>query len=321
MTSSATTSTLRLGTRASTLAQAQSGQVAALLGRRHPGLHIEIVPVRTTGDRITDKALHEFGGKGLFTRELEQALLSREIDFAVHSMKDVPVTMPLVDQSNLEIAAVPVREDVRDVLVSSTARGVSDLPAGARVGTGSLRRRAQLLALRPDLRIENIRGNIDTRLGKQRDGEFDAVILALAGLKRGGLFDPATAHPIDIDQMLPAAAQGALALQCRRDDANTRSLLEVLNDPGSALCTRIERGVVQALSGDCHSPIGVLGTISSWPDGKLRLRAAVAARGGNLPVVRADAVAPVAQAGRALEEVIAQLRALGAFELLGTGHA
>src|SRR3954469_22658430 len=152
---------LRLGTRGSLLARSQSQLIARALEQAHPGLRVELVPIKTSGDRITDKPLHEFGGKGLFTKELEQARLEKTIDFAVHSFKDVPVTMPLVDQSDLIIAAVPKREDARDVLASAKYRSIDELPNGARIGTGSLRRRCQLLARRPDLVVEGIRGNID----------------------------------------------------------------------------------------------------------------------------------------------------------------
>src|SRR5687768_18563534 len=167
--------TLRLGTRGSLLARTQSMLVADALERAHLGLKIEMHIVKTTGDQITDRPLHEAGGKGLFTKELEQALLAGEIDFAVHSYKDVPVTMPLVDQADLVIAAVPTREDPRDVLVSRKAKRLADLPPGARVGTGSLRRACQIVHARPDVVIEPVRGNIDTRLRKLTEGHYDAI--------------------------------------------------------------------------------------------------------------------------------------------------
>src|SRR4051812_27983929 len=178
-----TTQVLRLGARGSMLSRMQSQSVADALEKQHPGLQVELVLIKTTGDRITDRPLHDVGGKGLFTKEIEQALLAREIDLAVHSFKDVPVTMPLVDQSDLIIAAVPEREDPRDVLIAPTARRIAELPEGAKVGTGSPRRRCQLLAARADLRVEPIRGNVDTRLRKLRDGDYDAILLALAGLR------------------------------------------------------------------------------------------------------------------------------------------
>ncbi len=249
---------VRLGTRGSLLARMQSEMVAAELRNLQPDVRIELVIVKTTGDRITDRPLHDVGGKGLFTKELELALLNNEIDFAVHSYKDVPVTMPLVDIADLVIAAVPRRADARDVLVAGpTIRSIDDLPQGARVGTGSLRRQCQLLNRRPDLTVVPIRGNIDTRLKKQRDGEVDAVILAAAGLQRAGLFDDNAMIAIPIETMVPAAGQGALALQCRADDQFVRQLLGSMDDPVTRSSTDIEREVILRLNADCHSPIGV----------------------------------------------------------------
>src|SRR4051812_6748205 len=177
-----TTQVLRLGARGSMLSRMQSQSVADALEKQHPGLKVELVLIKTTGDRITDRPLHEAGGKGLFTKELEQALLAGEVDMAVHSYKDVPVTMPLVEQANLIIAAVPAREDPRDVLISATPRRTPDPPQAPKAAPGTLRRRCQILALRPDLNVELIRGNIDTRLRKQREGQYDAILLAYAGL-------------------------------------------------------------------------------------------------------------------------------------------
>src|SRR4051794_30324751 len=232
---SGTSQSLRLGTRGSLLARAQSRLVADELMRRHAGLRIELITITTTGDVVTDRPLNEIGGKGLFTKELEQALLRGEIDFAVHSFKDVPVTQPLIDPAELMIAAVPPREDPADVLVSLSWRSLKDLPAGAVVGTSSLRRRAQVLAARPDVTVVPLRGNIDTRIRKLRERQFDAMLLALAGVKRAGLFDPAIMTPLG-DEVLPAAGQGAVALQSRRDDERTRSILAALDDPGRRMC-------------------------------------------------------------------------------------
>jgi hydroxymethylbilane synthase len=249
---------VRLGTRGSLLAFTQSQSVATHLQQLRPDLRVELTIIKTTGDIITDRPLHDAGGKGLFTKELELALLDGDIDFAVHSYKDVPVTMPLVDVSRLVIAAVPIREDPRDVLVAGRAvRSVNDLSKAARVGTGSLRRQCQLLWLRPDLQVIPVRGNIDTRLKKQTSGEMDAVVLAAAGLRRAGLFDPVLMVELPVIEMVPAAAQGALALQCRADDSRTRELLQLMNDPATEFCTAIERQVIQLLNADCHSPIGV----------------------------------------------------------------
>lgn len=308
---------LRLGTRGSLLARTQSRIVADQLAALHPGLRVELVTIRTSGDRITERPLHEFGGKGLFTKELEQALLAGDVDFAVHSYKDVPVTMPLVEQSGLVVAAVPAREDPADVLVSTVAKCIEDLPRGAVVGTGSLRRRCQLLGMRPDLRVEGVRGNIDTRLQKLREGQFDAIVLAAAGLRRAGLFDDASMFPIDADALLPAPGQGALALQCRRDDGRTRGLLGALDDPVSATCVAAEREVVAALRGDCHSPIAAHATVGG---NRLRLRVAVGARDGRPPVVRAEADGAAADPGDAVREVLAVLREWGVDALLHGPH-
>jgi hydroxymethylbilane synthase len=306
-------STLRLGTRGSLLARTQSQIVANALEQAHPDVHVELVTVKTTGDRIAEGPLYELGGKGLFTRELEQALLAGEIDFAVHSFKDVPVTMPLVDPSGLLVAAVPAREDVRDVLVSEVARDVTQLPQGARVGTGSLRRRCQLLAARPDLVVEMVRGNIDTRLRKLREGQHAAIVLAAAGINRASLFDNAFMTLIDLDTMLPAPGQGALALQCRRDDPTTRQRLASLNDVDAADCVEAERALVAALEGDCHSPIAALATLSG---DRMELRAAVGARDGTPPVLRAAADCSRGDRIGLVGAVFASLEAQGVHELL-----
>lgn len=273
---------LRLGTRGSLLARMQSQQVADLLMRKVPSVQVQLRIIRTTGDTEQQRPLYEIGGKGLFVKELEQSLLNRGIDFAVHSFKDVPVTKPLLDVSSLLIAAVVARQDVRDVLVG--AASIAQIPRGARVGTSSPRRRCQILSHRPDLDVQPIRGNIDTRLRKQREGQFDAILLAMAGLKRTGLFDESRMFPIPPDQMMPAAGQGALALQCRRDDLATLQLLQQLNDSETAACVDLERQVVLALNGDCHSPIAALATLKR---NEFNLSVAVGSRDGNPPLIRA----------------------------------
>jgi hydroxymethylbilane synthase len=279
---------LRLGTRGSLLARTQSQLVADELVRRHPGLRVELIPIVSTGDRVQDRPLHDIGGKGLFTKELEQALLAGEIDFAVHSFKDVPVTMPLVDQSELIIAAVPRREDPREVL-AFRAPARHAVPPCARVATSSLRRRCQLLELPTDITIVPVRGNIDTRLRKLRAGEFDVLVLAYAGLKRCGLFDASYMRILEPSDVLPAPAQGALALQCRRDDASTREVLASIDHEPSWRRVEAERAVVAALGGDCHSPIAVLAEDDEVLGG-LRLTACVGARDGNPPLIRAFAI-------------------------------
>jgi hydroxymethylbilane synthase len=297
---------LRLGTRGSLLARMQSELMAGTIRETHPGVRVELVICKTTGDIIQDKPLNDLGGKGLFTKELEQALLAGEIDCAVHSLKDVPVTMPMVDVSQLVLAAIPERADARDVLISARATRIADLPKNAMIGTSSLRRRCQLLALRGDLKIEPIRGNIDTRLAKTRRGDFDATLLARAGLHRANLLDATDIHPIPLEDVLPAAGQGALAIQCRTDDARTRALLDPLDDAATRQCVELERAVVLQLNGDCHSPIAVLATIEN---NGMVLRAAIGARGGQLPVIRASAKAELKQSSRVLNQVIEQLEA------------
>jgi hydroxymethylbilane synthase len=304
---------IRLGTRGSLLARSQSKIVATELQRAHPELEIQTIIIKTTGDQITDRPLHEAGGKGLFVKELEQALLAEQIDFAVHSCKDLPITMPLVDQSNLIIAAIPARLDARDVLISPHAATIQQLPCKAIIATSSLRRRCQVLASRDDLTIKDLRGNIDTRIKKLRAGEFDAMILAMAGLTRAELFDPAIMHPISPDEILPAPGQGALALQCRRSDQATRAILGKLDDPASRMAVEAERAIVAALHGDCHSPIAAWATI----DGKIfHLRAAVGHRDGNPPVVLASAHAPLTGSQNAVISVIEQLHAQNVVALL-----
>ncbi|HZZ43568.1 MAG TPA: hydroxymethylbilane synthase [Tepidisphaeraceae bacterium] len=304
---------LRLGTRGSLLAKMQSQQMANALEHACPGLRVELVVCVSTGDRIQDRPLHEIGGKGLFTKELEEALLRREVDFAVHSLKDVPVTMPLVDTSELIIAAVPAREDPRDVLVAGQVRSIAELKKNALVGTGSLRRTSQLLSLRPDLKMEMIRGNVDTRLRKQREGQYDAIVLAMAGVRRAGLYDEAAMTPIEIEQMLPAAGQGALALECRRDAATVREVLAKLEDHAARVCVELERGVVLALNGDCHSPIAALARVEG---NEVHLAARVGGRGGTGCVIRAASKGPVDHAKDVLREVEMMLKEQGAERLL-----
>jgi hydroxymethylbilane synthase len=235
--------------------------VARQLEALHSGLSVELVHVKTTGDRVQDRPLQDIGGKGLFTKELEQALVAGDVDFAVHSLKDVPVTEPLVDVSSLVIAAVPEREDVRDALVLSPqlanegVRRLADLAEGVRVGTSSLRRGCQVKRLRPEAHILPLRGNIDTRLKKVRAGEYDAILLAMAGLKRGGFGEGEDILAVGYEEMLPAAGQGALGLQCRARDQTTRGLISVLDDKATHAAVEQEREIVRLLGGDCHSPI------------------------------------------------------------------
>ncbi|QCQ22524.1 hydroxymethylbilane synthase [Desulfoglaeba alkanexedens] len=243
--------TLRIGTRGSLLALRQSEQVKAALSAMHPELRIELKIIKTTGDKILDVPLAKVGGKGLFVKEIEEALLARQVDLAVHSMKDVPAMLP----EGLGIAAVPAREDPRDVLVSGKAGTLEELPHRAVIGTGSLRRGAQALALRPDLRVETLRGNLDTRLRKARDGSYDAVILAAAGLHRMGWKDRITAY-LDPDVFIPAIGQGALGIEARADDREVWGLLRGLHDVSTASAVTAERAFLKELEGGCQVPIG-----------------------------------------------------------------
>lgn len=298
------------------LARMQSRLIADAIEAVDRSVQVELVLITTGGDQVQDRPLAELGGKGLFTREIEQTLLSGQIDLAVHSYKDVPITQPLVDVSGLVIAAVPQREDARDVLICPVAASIADLPAGAKVGTSSLRRRAQLLAMRPDLQILPMRGNIDTRLKKLEAGEFDAILLAMAGLKRSGLFDSQFMHPIPVDQMLPAPGQGALALQCRAEDIPVRQLLAQLDHEATRRCVDVERRLVQLLEGDCHSPIGAWADITGR---ELRLRAAVGAAKGGLPVIRAQSAGSVDNMERVVQDVNAHLQSQGVRSILDHG--
>jgi len=257
---------IRIGSRGSKLAMAQTSWVKEQLLALQPSADVEIRVIRTSADLDTTTSLRAAGSTGVFVRELEEALLAGEIDLAVHSMKDLPTRLP----DGLSIAAVPVREDVRDAVAAGMPlSGFCDLPAGAAVGTGSLRRAAQLLAQRPDLRIKDIRGNVDTRLAKLDRGDYDAVILACAGLNRLGLAGRIRCA-IDAGVMLPAPGQGALALETRGDDLALRERLAPLHDVPTAIAVSAEREFLRAMGGGCNTPIGVL---ASWTGDSLRLDA------------------------------------------------
>ena len=296
---------LIVGTRASLLARSQTALVISQLQRLNPGLEVQTRLIASSGDKIQDRPLHEFGGKGLFTKELETALLAGEIDLAVHSLKDVPVTMPLVDQQNLCFAAIPEREDPRDILASVKYRYINDLPTGCKVGTGSLRRRCQLLSARPDLQVEMIRGNIDTRLRKMREGQYEAVILAYSGVKRANLFNDKEMTPIPFEVMLPAAGQGALLLQCRKDDAWTRAIAGKMDHSATHTCIEAERALVLALNGDCHSPIAAYATLEG---DQMTLTGALGQPDGRPPVKRGSVTGPAGTLKQLAESLAAQLR-------------
>ena len=253
----AVSGSLRIGTRGSPMALIQTARVRDRLIEAHPGLGaagaIEIVTIRTTGDRVQDRRLAEIGGKGLFSKEIEEALLAGAVDLAVHSLKDMETWLP----DGLVIACVLARDDPRDVLLSANGASLAALPKGAKVGTASLRRQAQLLRLRPDLSVLPIRGNVNTRIDKLMAGEFDAIVLALCGLERLGKAGLAT-EILPPEVMLPAVGQGALAIECRAGDGALRQLLDPLHDPGTAACVGAERAMLAALDGSCRTPIAGL---------------------------------------------------------------
>ena len=265
------------------MALAQCRALVQRLSALDPTAHWRELQVVTSGDRIQDRPLAEVGGKGLFVKEIEEALLGGHADFAVHSIKDVPGVLP----AGLAIACVPGREDPRDVLVAPAHGTLAALPAGARVGTSSLRRMAQLAAVRPDLRVVSIRGNVDTRLRKLEAGEFDAVVLARAGLVRLGLAGRAT-EVLSTDVSLPAVGQGALGIECRESDEAMRARLAPLHDLETATCVAAERGVLIALGGDCRTP---LGAFAERAGDAIRLRAFVANADGSA-IRRAEHTGP-----------------------------
>jgi hydroxymethylbilane synthase len=241
---------LIVGTRKSQLALTQTNWVVDRLKEASPGLEVRTEKIVTKGDRIIHVTLSKVGGKGLFVKEIEQALLDGRIDFAVHSMKDLPGEMP----KGLVIGAIPRRENPRDVLLSRDGKSLAELPPGSVVGTSSLRRQAQILAYRPDLRVEPVRGNLDTRIRKMRQGQFDAIVLAAAGLYRMD-WQSEICEELPMDVMLPAVGQGALAIQCREDDHELLSLLAKINHEQTARAVRAERAFLVSFQGSCHMPL------------------------------------------------------------------
>jgi hydroxymethylbilane synthase len=294
--------TLRIGTRGSPMALYQAHLVRDRLAIAHPELAapgmIEILVIRTTGDRVQNRLLAEIGGKGLFTKEIEQALNDRRIDIAVHSLKDMETVLP----PGLEIICVLPRDDPRDALVTRNDRALDALPAGSRIGTASLRRSAQLLRCHPDLVAAPIRGNVDTRLAKLEAGEVDGLLLAFCGLQRLGRADVAS-EILPVEAMLPAVGQGALAIEGRDDDGDghIRDLLAPLHDAASAACVSAERAMLAALDGSCRTPIAGLAEMRG---GQIELRALLLTPDGSAER-RADGTAAVADAvalGRTLGE-------------------
>ena len=299
--------TLKIATRQSPLALWQANYVKDRLQQLYPDLTIELVPMVTKGDVILDSPLAKIGGKGLFVKELENALLTKEADIAVHSMKDVPMQFP----EGLGLAVICQREDPRDAFVSHSYRTFAELPQGAVVGTSSLRRQCQLKALRPDLDIRSLRGNVGTRLSKLDNGDYDAIILASAGLIRLGLADRIASF-IDVEQSLPAAGQGAVGIECRTDDVQVHTLLAPLADAETTYCVRAERAMNNHLQGGCQVPIGGYAVLQQ---GQLYLRALVGDIDGSR-IIRAEGKSAVENAEILGVKIAEQLLAQGADKIL-----
>jgi hydroxymethylbilane synthase len=299
---------LVIATRESQLALWQANFVSARLREAHPGLTVELHGMTTRGDRWLSSPLAEVGGKGLFIKELEEALASGTADIAVHSVKDVPAELP----DGFAMPVIAYREDPRDVLVTRDGTTLAGLPAGARVGSSSLRRQAQLLARRPDLLVEPIRGNVGTRLRKLDDGEYDAVVLAAAGLARLGLAERASEY-LATDVCLPAAGQGALGIECRSGDDGVLGLLEPLADPRVAACVSAERTVSAMLGADCTAPLAAHATPAG--EGVVLQSRLATTDGRRILEARGEGADPVAVG----ESVAASLMAQGAAEVLGGG--
>ena len=295
---------LRLGSRRSPMAVAQSGNVATLLTER-TGRRVEIVGVTTLGD-VSREQLTQIGGTGVFVSALRESLLRREVDFAVHSLKDLPTGAP----QGITLAAIPPRDDPRDALVARNGAKLADLPPGARIGTGSPRRAAQLAVLRGDITCVPIRGNAGTRLAKVRDGELDAVVLAYAGLARIGHTD-LVSEIFEPDSMVPSPGQGALAVECRAEDAELTGLLATIDHWQSRAAVTAERGLLAALEAGCSAPVGAYALLSGT---QLRLDAVVL---GEKMIVREHGEADATDAARLGRELAAQMLALGAADLVG----
>ena len=285
---------LRIGSRGSQLALWQANHIKALLEQH--GHKVEIEIIKTTGDKITDVALSQVGTKGMFTKEIEEALAEKRVDLAVHSLKDLPTEIP----SGFEIAAIPVREDARDVFCSRKYGSIRELPNGAKIGTSSLRRQAQLKALRPDLGIYPLRGNVDTRLRKLEAGEYDAVILAAAGLNRLGKRE-CIRQVLAAKLMCPAAGQGALAVEIRKGDLRVRQYVAFLDDKAARTTTACERALLNKLGGGCQVPIGAFAEVIN---GRLHLEAIVARPDGTKVLRESGQGEDPVQLGEAVGEVL-----------------
>lgn len=300
---------LVIATRRSRLALWQAEHIAERLARLHAGLRVELLPMSTRGDELIDRRLDQAGGKGLFVKELENALADGRADLAVHSMKDVPVELP----PGFVLAAITAREDPRDAFVSREFSSLAEMPAGASVGTSSLRRQAQIVERHPGLAVRLLRGNVETRLAKLDRGEYGAIVLATAGLTRLGLEARITAV-LEAEEMLPAPGQGALGVECLADRAEVTALLAPLADSASAACVRAERTVSRALGGSCTLPLGAFA--QRVHGNRLRLRALVASADGKR-VLRSEFDGPATDPEALGNRVAEDLRRQGASEVLG----
>ena len=302
--------TLRIGTRGSQLALTQTRMMAAQLEAIWPELHTELVPIRTTGDQVQDRPLHQIGVRGLFTRELDAALREKRVDLAVHSLKDIPVVPP----DDIVVAAVPEREDPRDAFFGKNGLRLKDLPHGMQIGTSSLRRRAQLMARRPDVIPVDLRGNIDTRLRKVRETEgLGGIILALAGVRRlgKGLIDEVT-EVFDIPDWLPAPGQGALAITVHADDAETQALVARLDHAPTRYAVIAERALMARLEGGCHVPVGALAQVT---EDTLHLEGLIADPSGS-PLLRNQVTGSVEKAADLGEKLAQWLLEAGGDDVL-----
>lgn len=299
-----------LGSRGSRLALFQAERVQALLRSRWPRLGVTIRKIVTEGDRVTGKPLVEFSGVGIFVKELERALQDMTVHAAVHSLKDLPTELP----SGLRLAAIPVREEYRDALITASGRPLAQLPSGAKIATGSPRRGAQLLALRPDLRILPIRGNVETRIAKMRSEGLDGIVLSHAGLGRLGFADQVT-EVFDPSAVVPAAGQGAIAVEARADDPESLRILQGIHQPEVGHAIEAERMLLLRLGGGCKVPIGALALPVS--DGRLRLIAAVCSLDGRR-LIRAESVGAIDHPEEVAARVEQDLLAQGAREILAS---
>jgi len=302
-----TKKTLRIASRESALALWQSNHIKAQLEALYPDLEVEVVGMTTKGDQILDVPLAKVGGKGLFVKELETSLLNKETDIAVHSMKDVPMDFP----EGLELAVICKRESPFDAFVSNQYDSLEALPEGSVVGTSSLRRQTQLTSARPDLEIKSLRGNVNTRLRKLDEGEYDAIILAESGLRRLG-FDERVKVALTADRSLPAVGQGALGIECRTDDEEIQQLLAPLSDPETEYCVRAERAMNKRLQGGCQVPIAGFATLDN---DEVTLNALVASLDGKT-MLRANTQGPCSQAEQLGIEAAEQLLDQGADRIL-----